>query len=262
MYNIIHLEQSEFIKKIVKHTLLENGFNCISVDNASDVYNILSNNDQQIDLVITSLLIPGDTIENFMRTINTSSKRHIPVFVVTGNDIEENKKRVLNLGVSDYLTKDCLASELLKHIQYILAEDELMKCLQEAKIALIDDNNFDRTLIKDTLAEYKIFNIDFYPSGNALIESGKKYDLYLVDIVLEREFGKNIILRLRRDNIDASIIVVSSLTNTKTLASMLNAGANDYIRKPIQTDIFIAKLKSNIRTYSLIKKIKNQYKPS
>ncbi|MBV7273177.1 response regulator [Clostridiaceae bacterium UIB06] len=260
MYNIVHLEQSEFIKKMVKHTLLENGFNCVSVDTASEVYNILSNDNQQIDLIITSLLITDDTIENFMRTINASSKKHVPVFVVTGNDIGESKKRVLNLGVSDYITKDCLVDELIKHIQYILADDELMRCLQEAKIAVIDDNNFDRTLIKDTLAEYKIFNIDFYSSGNALIESGKKYDLYLVDIVLEGEFGKNIILRLRRDNIDSSIIVVSSLTNNKTLASMLNAGANDYIRKPIQEDIFIAKLKSNIRTYSLIKKIKDQYK--
>lgn len=261
MYNILHLEKSDFIKKIVKHTLLENGFNCISVDNSSEVYNILANKDQHVDLIITSLLIPGDTIENFMKTINNTLKVDIPVFVVTGNEIEDNKKRILNLGVSDYITKDCLADELLKHIQYVLTDDELMKCLQESKIAVVDDSTLDQSIMKDILAEYGIFNVDLYNSGFALADSKKNYDLYLIDLVLEKEFGKNIILRLRRANIDSSIVVVSSITNNKTLASMLNAGANDYIRKPIQKDIFIAKLKSNIRTYSLIKKIKNQYKP-
>lgn len=259
MYTILHLEQGEFIKKLVRNTLLENGLNCISVDTSEDFFKVLNNPNEKIDLIITSLLITDDTIENFIRTINISSNKDIPVFVVTGNDIEENKKRVLNLGVSDYITKDCLADQLLKHIKFMLVEDELMRCLREATIAVIDDNKFDRTLIKDILDEYNITNVDFYSSGKALLDTNKKYDLYLVDIVLEKEFGKNIILRLRRDNIDASIIVVSSLTNSKTLASMLNAGANDYIRKPIQNDIFIAKLKSNIRTYGLIKKIKTQY---
>lgn len=260
MYTILHLEQGEFVKKLVRTTLLENGFNCISVDTSEDFFKVLNNSSHQIDLIITSLLIVDDTIENFIRTINNSTNRDIPIFVVTGNDLEENKKRVLNLGVSDYITKDCLADELLKHIRFMLIEDELMNCLREAKIAVLDDNKFDRTVINDILAEYNITNVDFYSSGKTLLDSNKKYDLYLIDIVLEKEFGKNIILRLRRDNIDASIIVVSSLTNSKTLASMLNAGANDYIRKPLQKDIFIAKLKSNIRTYGLIKKIKTQYK--
>lgn len=256
MYTILHMEQSDFIKKIVRNTLLENGFNCISVCTAGEVYKTLNDSNQKIDLIITSLLIPNDTIENFMRTINTSSKSHIPVFVVTGSDVEESKKRVLNLGVSDYITKDCLSDELLKHIQFMLAEDKLIQSLREASIAIVDDNKFDLTVVKDILSEYAITNIDFYSSGKSLIESNKKYDLYLIDIVLEKEFGKNVILKIRRDNIDSSIIVLSSLTNNKILSNMLNAGANDYINKPIDTDIFIAKLKSNIRTYALIKKLK------
>ncbi|WML36691.1 response regulator [Clostridium sp. OS1-26] len=257
MYTILHMEQSDFIKKIVRNTLLENGFNCISVCTAGEVYKTLHESNQKIDLIITSLLIPDDTIENFMITINTSAKSHIPVFVVTGSDVEESKKRVLNLGVSDYITKDCLSDELLKHVQFMLAEDKLMQSLREASIAIVDDNKFDLAVVKNILSEYAITNIDFYSSGKSLMESNKKYDLYLIDIVLEREFGKNVILKIRRDNIDSSIIVLSSLTNNKILSNMLNAGANDYINKPIDTDIFIAKLKSNIRTYALIKKLKN-----
>lgn len=256
MYTILHLEQSSFIKKLVKNILLENGFNCISVDTAEEAYKTLENLNGNIDLIITSLLLKNTSIEQFMKTINNSdANKNIPVFVVTGNELEDTKKRILNLGVSDYITKNDLGEELLKHVKYIIKENELLNCLKEAKIACVDDSHFDCTIIKDTLAKYGIQNIDFYSSGKNLMESKKHYDLYLIDIVLENEFGKNIIIRLRRDNINSSIIVTSSLTNTKTVASMLNAGANDYIRKPIQEDIFIAKLKSNMRTYALIKQL-------
>ncbi len=259
MYTILHLEQSSFIKKLVRNILVENGFNCISVDTAEEAYETLDKLNGEVDLIITSLLLEHTTIEEFMRTINNSTlNSNIPVFVVTGNELEDTKKRILNLGVSDYITKNNLGEELLKHIRYIVKEDELLNCLREAKIASVDDCNFDCTIMKDILAKYNINNVDFYSSGKELMESKKNYDLYLIDIVLEKEFGKNIIIKVRRDNIDSSIIVTSSLTNTKTLASMLNAGANDCIRKPIQEDIFIAKLKSNMRTYALIKELKKR----
>ncbi len=259
MYTILHLEQSVFIKKVVRNILLQNGFNCISVDTAEEAYTTLKNSSQKIDFIITSLLIKDLSIEDFMKNINTShSSKDIPVFVVTGSEVEETKKRVLNLGISDYITKTNLTDELLKHIQYVIKDDELLNNLRQAKIASVDDSDFDSFLIKDILAKYNVTNVDFYPSGKALMESNKSYDLYLIDIVLEKEYGKNVILRLRRDNIDASIIVTSSLTNTKTLASMLTAGANDYITKPIQEDIFMAKLKSNMRTYTLIKNLENK----
>lgn len=259
MYTILHLEQSSFIKKLVKNILLENGFNCISVDTAEEAYGTLRDLNGKVDLIITSLLLEDTSIEEFMKTINNNNlNKNIPVFVVTGNELENTQKRILNLGVSDYITKNNLGEELLKHVKYIMKENELLNCLKEAKIACVDDSHFDRTIMKDILSRHDVQNVDFYSSGKDLIESQRHYDLYLVDIVLENEFGKNIIIRLRRDNINSSIIMTSSLTNTKTVASMLNAGANDYIRKPIQEDIFMAKLKSNMRTYALIKQLEKQ----
>lgn len=258
MYSILHLEQSGFIKNIVKDILLRNGFNYISAHTAEEAYDILKNstNSNEINLIITSLLIPDEGIENFIEKVNVFNKKHIPIFVVTGNELNQDKKKILDLGVSDYITKDSLSDELLKHIQFIIKEDELMNSLREAKIALLDDSNFDCRIAKDILDKYQIKNVDYYSTGRDLMDSNITYDLYLIDIVLEKEFGRDIIFKLRRNNIDCSIIILSSLTNTKTLASMLNAGANDYISKPIDEDIFIAKLKSNIRTYSLIRKNK------
>ncbi len=47
------------------------------------------------------------------------------------------------------------------------------------------------------------------------------------------------------------------MDNNKTLSNILNCGADDIINKPLDENLFIAKLKSNIRIYTLNKKIKS-----
>ena len=80
-----------------------------------------------------------------------------------------------------------------------------------------------------------------------MLESKKKFDIYLVDLVLQDEFGKNIISDLREDNEDALVFAVTSLNNPKLLADVIDSGANDIINKPIEEKIFIAKMKSYMR---------------
>lgn len=252
MYTILHLEKSSFIRKMLNNVMFSKGFNYTAVETASEAYNILNNN--KFDLIITSLIIEDDSIENFMKTINKSLNADTPVFVITGNNLDEDKKRILNLGVADYLTKEELQTELLNHIKEILKQEDLLQKLQNAKIAIVDDTNFEAKITIDILNSNNITKVDYYESGWSLLESNKKYDIYLIDIVLKNEFGRNIIMQLRKDNPDATIVILSSLTNTKTLSSILNAGANDYIRKPIQEDLFIAKLKADMRNAILIQK--------
>ena len=75
----------------------------------------------------------------------------------------------------------------------------------------------------------------------------KNYDIYLVDLVLQDEFGKNIITELREKNKDALIFAVTSLNNPNLLADVIDSGADDIIVKPIEEKVFIAKLKSFVR---------------
>lgn len=258
MYTILHLEKSDFFKKMVKNILIEKGFCYYPADNVSEAFDNLE--EKKVDLIITSCLIEGVNIEEFIRSINNGEHKNVPIFVITSNEIEEDKKRLLNLGISDYIKKDNLMNELLKHVEVVFKEDEIVKFLKQSKIAIVDDSNFETHVIMDILKENDINNVDCYTSGSAVLESSINYDLYLVDMILENEFGKNVVMKLRRNNINASIIVVTSLTNTKTIASILSAGADDYVRKPVDRDLFIAKLKSNMRSHVAIKKMEDKIK--
>lgn len=48
--------------------------------------------------------------------------------------------------------------------------------------------------------------------------------IYLVYSILKNEFGKELVRKLRVNNIESIIIVVTGLDNTKILASILDVG--------------------------------------
>ena len=169
--------------------------------------------------------------------------------------MDDKRKDLVNLGISEYILKKDLEEEVRNYLDSIFRTDEYMRDLQEANIAIVEDNEFFRELEKEILRSRRIYNVDYYKDGKSLIDSGKKYDIYLIDIILKNEFGKDIIRKIRRSNIDSSIIAVTALDNNKALSKILDCGADDFITKPIDEELFIAKLKSNVRIYSLQKKL-------
>ncbi|MCY6959795.1 response regulator [Clostridium brassicae] len=258
MYTVLHIEQSDFFCKMIKNILKEKDYDYISTDSFSEAYQLL--NEYKIDLIITSLYGKGDSIEDFIKNVNYTTDAEIPIFVVTSNNVDDQKKNLLNLGISDYILKDDLEKEITKHIDTVFRDDLYMQTLKKMKVAIIDDNAFESTIEKDILTKYGVEHIDSYKSGKQLFQSNKKYDIYLIDMVLENEFGKNLIRQIRRNNINSSIIAVTVLNNPKTLSSILDCGADDFITKPVEEHLFVSKLKSNIRIYTLNKKIKDVLK--
>lgn len=254
MYTVLHIEQSEFFCKVIESVLKKKEYTYIPTDSYNEALRLLEEYD--IDLIVTSLYGKGSTIEDFIKNINMYGFGEIPLFVVTSNTMDEKKKELINLGVSEYIIKEDLEQEFTNHIEAIFQEHEYMTNLKEAKIAVVEDSSFESLVEKNIFKKYGIENVEYYKTGRQLIDSGKKYDLYLIDIILKDEFGKDLIRKIRRNNINSSIIAVTGLDNNKTLSKILDGGADDIINKPIDENLFIAKLRSNIRIYTLNKKLK------
>lgn len=258
MYKVLHIEKSELFRKMLRNILDKKGYFYVATDSFKEASEILET--ECINLIITSFIAEDGTVEQFISEVNSSKHSEIPIFLVTSNEMDKDKKRIMNLGITDYITKDSFLEEISKHIDVVFQEDQYMNDLKEANIAVLDDSKFELTMDKDILDKYNIKNVDYYSLGSDLLESNKKYDIYLIDIVLNHEFGKNIIMNIRRNNINASIIAVTGITNPKTISSVLSTGADDFIAKPIEENLFIAKLKSNVRLYSLNRQVKKLLK--
>ena len=186
------------------------------------------------------------TCEEFIKEV-TYSYQNIPVCILSGNKLNANMQQFMNLGVIQYIDKEDVDEALIKYIDNIFKLDKYLEILKEKDIAVIEDSHFSRLHLKDIFDRYKIKSVRYFASGIELAESKKNYDIYLVDLVLQDEFGKNIITELREKNKDALIFAVTSLNNPNLLADVIDSGADDIIVKPIEEKVFIAKLKSFVR---------------
>lgn len=117
------------------------------------------------------------------------------------------------------------------------------------KIIIIEDNvelsHFLKDLIHNSLeAETTIYN-----SGTQALKHilSNKPDLVLVDLILEDIHGKTICENIRRTYEDVPIIVLTGEKSPDSVIACLNAGADDYITKPFNSDELVARISSKIR---------------
>ena len=244
MHTILHIEPSEFFTQVIKGMLKDKDYEYISTDSYNEALILLE--EIKVDLVLVSLEGNGMKSEEFIKSV-TYRFEDLPICIVSGNKLNANMQQFMNLGIIQYIDKEAIEDELEKYIANIFKKDEYLDALRECSIAVIEDSHFSRLHLKEIFNNYEIKNVRYFESGNELLESKKKFDIYLVDLVLQDEFGKNIISDLKEDNEDALVFAVTSLNNPTLLADVIDSGANDIISKPIEEKIFIAKMKSYMR---------------
>lgn len=258
MYTILHLETSNFYKTLIKNITIELGVNYISVNNADEAIQVLDN--QKIDLILTAMELETGSSIQFITDVNESEYKNIPIVVITGNDTYEDRKSMYDLGIVDYISKKSTPEEIKMHIQTYKTDDEIAKKLRNLQIAVCDDSSMDRYIIERIFNMNNVNEVDFFESGEELLQAEKNYDVYIIDLVLKKMSGRSIILKLRERGSESVIITISGIDHFKTVSNVLSVGADDYITKPFNNDLFMARLKTNVRSYLLLKEIEDKNK--
>lgn len=106
---ILHLEYSSFFSKIVKEMVEKMGYSVIQSKNGNDIYKILATED--IRLVITSFELSDTTAKDIISELKSSKYNHIPVIIMTSNDIIDAKNRLDGLDVDMFIKKQDLTFE-------------------------------------------------------------------------------------------------------------------------------------------------------
>lgn len=76
------------------------------------------------------------------------------------------------------------------------------------------------------------------------------YDLILLDIMLPKMDGYEVCRRLRSDNVNTPVIMVTAREQEADKVLGLELGADDYISKPFSVKELMARIKANIRRSS------------
>ena len=257
MEKILQLESGELFRKIVRKIIEPRGYEVIATNNSIEAFSILKEN--RISLIITGNELNDMSGEDFIKLLNTRSYLNIPVIVLTSTDSLELRTRLFSLGIVDYLLKkDVKSSNLENYFDSLIKEDTLIKQIQKENIAVLDDSKFGLNVIKNIFELHKIRNVTYYTDPHQFLADYDKYSIFLVDLVLPEISGEEVIIQLRKKKKDSVIIVVSGMTNFKTISHAMMYGADDYISKPFDNSIFMARFKANARTYFLYKELEKR----
>ena len=126
------------------------------------------------------------------------------------------------------------------------ADDESTFIAPDANVLIVDDNAVNLTVAVGLLKPLKL-KIDTAQSGQDALDmiSKKSYDLIFMDHQMPEMDGIETTHRIREEHKDYAIIPViafSADSSTETMMMFLNEGFNDYVVKPIELRMIIAKI--------------------
>lgn len=121
-------------------------------------------------------------------------------------------------------------------------------------VLIVDDNATNRLTIKLYLEEYaeakglKAFKIDEAEDGLIALKLCQKnfYNIIFMDIMMPNMDGIESTQRIKEMNDLVMIIAISGLEDGDKKSVMLNIGAEDYISKPINGDIFMSRINNYV----------------
>ena len=126
-------------------------------------------------------------------------------------------------------------------------------------IALLEDNPSDARLIKLSI-ESSGHACTVFDTGQALIDKfqDRNYALLIIDWELPDITGDKV-LRWARDNIgqDLPIIFITGRESTEDIVAMLDAGADDYMTKPVKLEEMLARITALVRRSRQHEKVNN-----
>jgi two-component system chemotaxis response regulator CheY len=107
--------------------------------------------------------------------------------------------------------------------------------IEDLKVLICDDSILARKQIKDIISADGIPTFYEASDGQGAIDMYKEYkpDIVFLDIVMPKKDGNIAIEEIMSFDPDATIIICSSVGTQSLLKCALEAGAKDFVQKPI-----------------------------
>ncbi len=260
--NILILEDSKSINKILTEEFKEKGYTCFNaftIKQAREIYG-----DNEIHYIMLDLNLPdGDGRELIQKFEDTPTK----IFVLTA----ENNKDLINesykKGIIDFIQKD---KDFFHKIDDITKTIERLEKNKLSTVLVVDDSKIIQLQLKELL-ENRYYNIKVCDNTNNAYKLMQKDDINL--IILDVELKNSNGLTFLKDNQveiinrrKIPVIIISGQIDSSIIRDGLKLGAVDVIQKPFVPEEIILKVdlwidyKRKEKEIEKSSKLLNQYK--
>ena len=116
------------------------------------------------------------------------------------------------------------------------------------RVLYIEDEKYLADAVKHNLERQGI-SVDLSSDGEDGLDKALKdiYDCVVLDIMLPKLSGTDILKRMREKKVNTPVIMLSALSEVESKISHLDKGADDYLAKPFKTAELIARIKAIVR---------------
>ena len=122
--HILIVDDDLEIRELLAAYLEKNGMRASTAANGRQMRALMEQ--QQVDLVVLDLMMPGEDGLTLCRDLRAGKWRAGPVLRLTARDEEADRSGGLEMGADDYLTKPFAARELLARIRSVLRRTRML----------------------------------------------------------------------------------------------------------------------------------------
>ena len=252
--NVLCVDDDKPTLKLVEQAIRTAGFNVISEYRSELVMDLIS--DKDIDLAIIDLDMPklnGFELIKQIKSVERFSK--LPIIIYTGKeDYQEDLEKIDGMFVELLDKKSTSFNELEKAISDMIKSYEEPKPVAEQevnttgpKILMAEDYKHSQIIVTRLLKKNGFENITVVENGAEALRicENEKIDLILMDMQMPVMNGFEATGEIREleGYEDTPIIALTAFAMKGDREKCLEAGATDYIAKPIDSKEFIEKVK-------------------
>jgi len=254
---VLVVDGSRLVRKLIEQVLKSELPDCVvlSCESGAAAQHELENG--VVDLVTTALSLPDmDGVELAHHVREFSPQAYIPIIVVSGDVQERLVARSLSHDVTDYFDKSLGFEALAEFIRgYVHPAQQA-----NGEVLYVEDSRVVAVATTRMMEKFGL-NVTHVTSVEAaieLLEAAKNEnrapgpDLVLTDVNLKGELSGGDLLELIRGGFgygkgELPVLVMTGDDNPKNQTSLLRAGANDLVHKPIEERLLITKLVFQLR---------------
>ena len=252
--NVLIVDDDIPTLKLLKESIQQAGFNPIAESRSPNVMGLIENID--LDLAIIDLDMPEIDGFEMIKLIKSDKKfAKLPIIIYTGKEnIEEDLQKIDGM-FEDLLLKNSTNIEDLQDVIASMIDrydepstpEEIKEKPDTIKILLVEDYKHSQIIVTRLLKKNNFESIVVVENGQEALDQVKeqKYDLILMDMQMPVMNGFEATQKIRQleDYKNTPIIALTAFAMKGDREKCLEAGATDYIPKPIDSQEFIQKVK-------------------
>ena len=122
---------------------------------------------------------------------------------------------------------------------------------QLKKILLVDDDDDLRDALSEQLIMTEDFDVFEAENGHNAMERAKEqlYDLVILDVGLPDTDGRELCRLMRKQGVKCPVLMLTGHDSDADTILGLDAGANDYVKKPFKFPVLLARIRAQLRTH-------------